>query len=505
MQKASLYLKPYADMAMSLTNEYDIVIIGGGIHGAAAALNAAGRGLKVLLLEKDDLAEHTSSASSKLIHGGLRYLEHGQFSLVIKALKARENLLRRAPHLVKPLKFVLPLTTLHRAQWQIKLGLKMYDFFSGKENLPPATYITRKSAAALFSPLNSNFENAFTFYDAKTDDARLTIENALLARQLGAEIKTHTQFIEGAYANNAWQVSFKEKGKRSFTISAKAIINTAGPWVNEVLRSFKLKPEVNLAWIKGSHFIVPPLYPMDNAYILQHTDNRVVFCIPYHGYSMIGTTEQDYTGSLDNIVMDQDEASYLFNIIKLYFKTPYRNEDIKHHFSGVRTFRSQNKVNSKLSRESYINVINAPLPIVSLYGGKLTTHADCANRMLEKLIPSFLNLKKDFSPNTFPGALNFAEQVKQLQLTYHWLPEEVLTRYISQFGSRTAQLLQGCNKLADLGIEVCKGLYEQEINFLVKDEWATSKEDILWRRTKLGLQYSQHEGEKLGSYLEARF
>lgn len=482
----------------------DLLIIGGGIHGCAAAAHAAARGLSVLLVEKDDLASKTSSASTKLIHGGLRYLEHAEFRLVKQALTARAALLKNAPHLVHPLTFVIPHR--YRHPWKIRLGLKLYDRLSSRQSLPKSRHISRDAQPELFSSLDDELQHAELYVDAQTDDARLTIENALQAKQLGAQICPQTALTAAHYEDQSWQITLSPKQGSPYTVQAKAMINTSGAWVNQLHQILGLENPHEISWVKGSHLLLPALYPGDQAYLLQHTDQRIIFCIPYHGYTLVGTTDQSFEGDLNHIQMDEHEADYLCQIVKHYFKPCIRSQDIFAHYSGIRTLiHHPNQALHALKREA---CISQPHPTVaSLYGGKLTTHQLTAATLVDTLKPIFPQMRAaHLLDQPFPGAihhngLTYEAAIEQLETQYAFLPATLIRRYVSQYGTRTFALLENCRALSDLGEEVLPSLFEREIEFLRTEEWAQSAEDILWRRTKLGLQLPKMVEKKLNDYL----
>ncbi|MCX7115920.1 MAG: glycerol-3-phosphate dehydrogenase [Gammaproteobacteria bacterium] len=481
---------------------YDVVVIGGGVHGCASAALAAASGLTVLLVEKNDLASATSSASSKLIHGGLRYLEQGEFRLVHEALRARQTLLKLAPHLVHPLAFVLPFTPLSRPKWQVRIGLACYDFFATHTALPKNRLISQANDPFFFTPFQPAIQHAALYFDAQAEDTRLTIENALQAKQFGASIQTHTTLTHAEPVHNHWSLTLSPLNKKPYTVEAKTIVNTAGPWVNEIHRLLRTPHYPAIRWVKGSHIVLPTLYPGKHAYILQHQDKRVVFCLPYHGHTVVGTTDEPTSDLPNDIQMSHDEVDYLASLVSQYFHTPFQPKDILHHWSGVRTLIDDPKATSSaLSRNTVIHYASTQAPVVSLYGGKLTTHQATAQALLQALKPVFPGWQPTVLSNTpFPGAqcpasLTYATHIHQLKQDYTWLPPSLLQRYLMLYGTRITALLQGCNKLKDLGPLIAPTLYSKEIQFLCEEEWATHADDILWRRTKLGLTLSQQERE----------
>ena len=472
---------------------YDVVIIGGGINGCGCAADAALRGLSVLLCEQDDLASKTSSSSSKLIHGGLRYLEQFHFNLVKKALSERQTLMQLAPFLVSPLALVLPHVKKMRPLWMVRLGLFLYDHLNKKNTLPHSRFIHRLKQTLYFEPLNKNINKGFVFYDCTTDDARLTITNALQAKQHGAKIMTQTALIQANVINNLWQLTFQTTSGTPFQVLAKSIINATGPWIEKVNRLLNIPLDHTISLIKGSHIVIPKLYDGDHAYLLQNNDERVVFAIPYHGHTMIGTTDVPLSETLDEVTIESSEIDYLFTLIARFFNKPLTRQDIIHSWSGVRTLlSSDNKNPSQLSREyAYYASIN-PAPSVTIYSGKMTTYRQLASEVIDQLKSVFPNLPPSTTqttplPGSFLGNMNFKDYQLYAAEKYHWLDKTTLTRYLNNYGTRTETLLKNCNNRQDLGICFADTLYQIEVDYLIREEWATCCDDILWRRTKLGL------------------
>lgn len=506
MRAMNQKLKPYADLGIFLMTKVNVVVIGGGIHGCAAAALAAAKGLSVFLAEKDDFASKTSSASTKLIHGGLRYLEQGAFRLVKQSLHARKFLLQNAPHLVHPLPFILPYT--YRPEWQVRLGLFLYDLLAPHQTLPKSQTLSRLASSHLFTPLKSTIQKASLYFDAQTDDARLTLENALQAKQLGALLRPHTRLTSAVFKPPDWHLTFTPKQGRSYTVQTQAIINTSGAWINETHDLLQLPHPHEITLVKGSHLILPSLYSGQHAYVLPHEDKRIIFCMPYHGYTLIGTTDSLFEGNPENISISETEADYLCETVRHYFKLPFQHQDILHHFSGARTLITNPKNSLQtLKREASICM---PSPsVVSLYGGKLTTHQFTAEALIHRLKPLFPQMKPSTLYDTpFPGAAtpdgrSYLAYVEALKTQYSFLPQALLQRYINQYGTRTDTLLQKCESLKSLGKEILPGLFTREIEFLCNEEWALTAEDILWRRTKLGLHLDQEAAKRLQQFLSA--
>ena len=489
---------------------YDVVIIGGGINGCGCAADAAMRGLSVLLCEQGDLASKTSSSSSKLIHGGLRYLEQLEFGMVKKALTERQTLMQLAPHLIHPLPLVLPHEKSMRPLWFLRLGLFLYDHLSRKNKLPHSRFIRRFCDKLLFVPLNETIQNGFIFYDCATDDARLTMENALQAKKYGAEILTQTALIEASNSQDQWQLTLQPANGERFQILAKSVINAAGPWVEAVNKQLNVPLDHNLSLIKGSHILVHKLYEGDHAYLLQNSDNLIVFVVPYHGYTMIGTTDVPLAQALDDICIDNIEIDYLFDLVNRYFNTHLKNQDIVNSWTGVRPLVSSKTKNpSTLSREYAYFFSKTPAPSVTIYSGKITTYRQLALEVINQLKSVFPNLADSKTGHTsLPGAtwreLSFQDYQAYAIEKYHWLDEDTLSRYLKNYGTRTESLLINCHSIQDLGICFTETLYQVEVDYLIKEEWATSCEDILWRRTKLGLNINTDAVTSLSDYVKLK-
>jgi len=354
---------------------YDVAIIGGGINGCGAAADATLRGLSVILIEKDDLASKTSSSSSKLIHGGLRYLEHYDFALVKKALNERQLLLALAPHLVYPLPFVLPYQREMRSSWLLRMGLFFYDNLSRKNELPKSKLIRRTPKSSYFSPLITHCEKGFLFYDCITDDSRLTIANALQAKEHGAAIHTNTELLSANTIDTLWQLRVQTKSGQQQIIKAKSIVNASGPWVESINKMLNIPSQFKMSLVKGSHMVVHKLYEGNHAYLLQNHDLRIVFIVPYHNHTMIGTTDVAFSGSLDEVNISSEEIDYLCKLVNSYLTIPLKRENIIHTWSGVRSLiAAGGEELSALSRDYSVDYTNIPAPAVTIYGGKITTY-----------------------------------------------------------------------------------------------------------------------------------
>lgn len=489
---------------------FDVAVIGGGINGCGIAADAAIRGLSVILIEKDDLASKTSSNSSKLIHGGLRYLEYFDFSLVKKALDERQLLLTLAPHLVYPLSFVLPYQQHMRPSWLLRTGLFLYDNLSRKNRLPRSQLIKRSQQSAYFSPLTESFNKGFLFYDCATDDARLTLENALQAKEYGASIHPGTELIAAETINNLWQLSVKTRSGECRTIKARALINSTGPWAEAVNTRLHIANKYKLSLVKGSHLVVHKLYEGNHAYLLQNNDKRIIFIIPYHDHTIVGTTDVAFNSSLDDINISASEVDYLCNLVNNYLKCQLQKKDIIETWSGVRPLLAVEGEEPKaLSRDYALAYTQDPAPSVTIYGGKITTYRQAALETVNQLKHLFPHLKESETDHLpLPGAkfadYSYKEYLVQASEKYYWLDEELKERYFRSYGTRTEIILEGCSKTADLGYHFGSGLYQKEVDYLRDEEWAHDCEDILWRRTKLGLNFEAENKEALADYLNNR-
>ncbi|MBA2656178.1 MAG: glycerol-3-phosphate dehydrogenase [Tatlockia sp.] len=486
---------------------YDVAIIGGGINGCGAAADAALRGLSVILIEKDDLASKTSSSSSKLIHGGLRYLEHYDFALVKKALDERQLLLDLAPYLVHPLPIVLPYRREMRPSWLLRTGFFFYDNLSRKNELPKSKLIRRSASPNYFSPLNASYKKGFLFYDCKTDDSRLTIANALQAKENGALILTNTELVETKVQDNYWQLKIQPKSGRQQWINARSIVNASGPWVESVNKLLNINTKYKMSLVKGSHIVVNKLYEGDFAYLLQNQDQRIIFIVPYQGHTMIGTTDVAYNGSLDEIAISQEEIRYLFELVSSYFSKQLMPKNIINSWSGVRPLiAAENEKLSAISRDYNVHYNTAPAPVVTIYGGKITTYRQSSLEAINQLSQLFPGLMASQSAHIpLPGSTlkdwNYESYLYHAREKYFWLTETLRERYLANYGTRTELLLNNCSCIEDLGQDFGNGLYRIEIDFLQREEWATTCEDILWRRTKLGLEFPRENLIHLAKYL----
>ena len=493
--------------SLPLTECYDLAVIGGGINGVGIAADAAGRGLSVLLCEKDDLASHTSSASSKLIHGGLRYLEHYEFRLVREALAEREVLLAKAPHIVKPMRFVLPHRPHLRPAWMIRAGLFLYDHLGKRVRLGAS----RSLRFGPGNPLKPAITRGFEYADCAVDDARLVVLNAMAAREHGAHIHTRTRCLRAERVGGVWEVELQHADGRQQTIRARALVNAAGPWVAKFIKDdLKLEAPYGIRLIQGSHIIVPRLYEGEHAYILQNEDQRIVFAIPYlERFTLIGTTDREYTGDPAQVVITDAETDYLLKVVNAHFNHQLERTDILHTYAGVRPLCNDESDNPSAVTRDYTLALSSEAgqaPLLSVFGGKLTTYRKLAESAMGELKPYFTQMRGSWTANaTLPGGesmTSVAALVEVLMTRCSWLPEAIAKRWALTYGSRVWRLLEGVEGPDDLGQALGGGLFTREVDYLCREEWACEPADILWRRTKLGLFTSASEQSALADYLQ---
>lgn len=481
---------------------YDVAIIGGGINGCGCAADAALRGLKVVLLEKSTIASHTSSASTKLIHGGLRYLEQYQFSLVRKSLKERQTLQKIAPNLVHPIQLIIPQNNHLRSNLMLRIGLFLYDHLYLANTLPKSRLTNRQKDPDYFLPLLPSLTQALSYYDGYTDDTRLTIANALQAKQHGATIKVQTTFSGATSQDGMWNLTIQTKNQKSESIQAKCLINATGQWVNETNKIFGTINPYQLSLVKGSHIIVNQLYKGTHGYVLQNQDKRIIFVLPFYGATLIGTTDIPIVSPCEDIKISDDEISYLLNNTNQYFNKKIKRESIIRSFSGVRTLQyEKDKSPSELSRDYSIHFSKVPAPYIDIYGGKITTYRILATQAIDKLKSIFPNLKNTRTDSIqLPSTISITE-AHQIKQQYPWLEKSVLERYINVYGTQMNSILQGCKNMQDLGRAFSQQLFQREIDYLISEEWALNSDDILWKHTKMGLTVSQENQKLLDEYL----
>jgi glycerol-3-phosphate dehydrogenase len=485
---------------------YDLLVIGGGINGAGIARDAAGRGMKVLLVEKDDLSAHTSSSSSKLIHGGLRYLEHYEFRLVAEALAEREVLLRIARHLVWPARFVMPHVAELRPRWMIRAGLFLYDHLARRASLP-GSHAVRLDTPPYNSGLKPALKHGFIYSDCRVDDARLVVINAMDARGRGAEILTRTECLSARREDDAWRARLT--GGRE--VRARAIVNAAGPWVKRVLNERLRQPSQDgVKLVKGSHVVLPQLYRGDHAFILQNDDRRVVFMIPYgEHHTLVGTTDVPFDGDPNSVNVSDAEAEYLCRAAGRYLAQPVDPARIAWRYAGVRPLYDDGTSDpSAITRDYTLRVDDdaGSAPVLSVYGGKVTTYRRLAEHALRDLAPYFPGLTADWTADVPLIGGNFAgasrEQARDAFFArYNDLPQETLRGIFRRHGMLAYDVLGDARTVADLGESFGAELYAREVDYLVAREWAVTAEDVLWRRTKAGLHLTPAQQEAVARYL----
>ncbi|MGK5056229.1 glycerol-3-phosphate dehydrogenase [Janthinobacterium sp. LB2P49] len=507
-----------AQQGVETTMACDVLVVGGGINGAGIARDAAGRGLSVVLCEKDDLASHTSSASTKLIHGGLRYLEYYEFGLVRKALIEREVLLRSAPHIMWPLRFVMPHAKGQRPAWLIRAGLFLYDMLAKREILPASSGIdlTRHAAG---TPLKPEFKRGFVYSDGWVDDARLVVLNAVDAAEKGAHVLTQTRCTMLAREGDgeSWLATLQHASGRQTLVRARSVINAAGPWTAEFLQQAAPGGQGrHLRLIKGSHIVVKRLFEHDHAYIFQHPDGRIVFAIPYeHDFTLIGTTDLDYHGDTGKVEIDDEEIRYLCELSSYYFSKPVNPADVVWTYAGVRPLVEDAAADAKaVTRDYRFELDQEGAPLLSVFGGKITTFRKLAEEAIDMLAPLLGNTLPAWTASAcLPGGdvygavpqnrsvREFGQFVQGLQREYPWLPAALVARYARAYGTRIHVLLAGRSDVAAMGEEIAAGLYAAEVDYLRRHEWAVSAADILWRRSKLGLHLPRETAGTLDAWL----
>ena len=496
------------------TRTYDLLVIGGGINGAGIARDAAGRGLSVLLVEKDDLAAHTSSWSTKLIHGGLRYLEHYEFRLVAEALAEREVLLRAAPHIIEPLLFILPHEPHLRPAWMIRAGLFLYDHLGGRMTLPKSFGVdlagTRYGAG-----LKPRFKRGFAYADARVDDARLVVGNAMDARIRGADIHVRTLLRHAQRDNGRWRATLETRDGEVREVTARALVNAAGPWVCDVLGEVSDAPvKAKVRHIKGSHIVVPRVHTEPHAYILQNADNRIVFIIPYQDrYSLIGTTDVP-VATYEHPAISEEETYYLLTLANTYLERPLAGSDIVWTYSGVRPLYDDGTSDPSAVTRDYVlkldtarNGAREPrAPLLSVFGGKITTYRKLAEAVLTELRPFFPQMTAEWTREAvLPGGDlpqgGLATWLEDLARRYPDMPVRLLRALAHRHGSRVTAVLGDARNAGDLGEDFGVSLTEREVDYLRNEEWAVGSDDILWRRTKCGLSMSAAERERVAAFV----
>lgn len=497
----------------------DCLIIGGGINGAGIARDAAGRGLSVELCEAGDLGNATSAASTKLIHGGLRYLEHYEFRLVREALLEREVLLAQAPHIIWPLAFVLPHAPEQRSRWLVRLGLLIYDSLGGRSRLPGTRTLDLQRDAA-GAPLRDTYRTGFAYADCWVEDSRLVVLNAMDAAERGAAIQPRTRCVRARRGDDGlWHARLApaDGAGRAREVRARSLVNAAGPWVTEVLgQVLGVNRPAGLRLVKGSHMVVPRLYPGEHAYIFQNTDGRIVFAIPYErDYTLLGTTDEPWTGDPADVRMADSEAQYICDAVNRYFKQTVRPQDAVWHYAGVRPLYDDANANVSAVTRDYVFDIDAggaaQPPLLSVFGGKITTCRRMAEHALDRLVPHMpadvrARCGAAWSRNApLPGGdmpdADFEGYLADLRRERPWLPAALARRFARAYGTRTWTLLGDAAALSDLGPHLGDGVYAAELDYLRAHEWASTLDDVLWRRSKLGLHVSAATRAAMARYM----
>jgi glycerol-3-phosphate dehydrogenase len=499
------------------TEHYDLLIIGGGINGAGIARDAAGRGLKVLLVEQSDLASATSSASTKLIHGGLRYLEHFEFRLVAESLAERETLLRIAPHIVWPLEFVLPHESHLRPAWMIRAGLFLYDHlghrllgFGGKSSLPRSKGV-RLAGSGYGAGLKPEFERGFVYYDCWVDDARLVVLNARSAVAHGATIRTRTRLVSARREGGKWAATLNGDGGNR-AVHASAIVNAAGPWVRQVLdEALRMKLSATVRLVKGSHIVIPRIHEERHAFILQNPDRRVIFMIPYERqFTLVGTTDVPVTRDDYRARISRQEIDYLCEAASRYAEKPITPGMVVWSYSGVRPLYDDGTENPSAVTRDYHLLLDTGAepdgaPVLSVFGGKITTYRRLAEQVMEKLSGRFPGKPAWTHAEPLPGGNLDGRTFRGLLLDYRRrfprLPKVWLTRVLRRHGVLAEEIIGNAREERGLGRNFGGGLYECELEYLVTNEWVREAEDALWRRTKCGLHMSTAEKMQVRAWL----
>lgn len=514
----------------------DLMVIGGGVNGVGIALDAAGRGLKVVLCESHDLASATSSASSKLIHGGLRYLEQYEFCLVKKALAERELLLNNAPHIMWPLRFRLPHQPHLRPSWMLRVGLFLYDNLAKRERLPGSNSLRFNANGPLVPSITRGFE----YSDGWVDDARLVVLCAMAAQQQGAEIKPRTRCIKAERQGERWQVTLQNSDTGAMqTYYSKALVNAGGPWASSLFEQvIALPAPKQLRLVKGSHIIVPRIHQEPEAYILQNSDQRIVFVIPYEShFSLVGTTDVDYEGDPSAVKIDAEEVDYLCQVVNEHFKHQISAADVVWSYAGVRPLLDDEQISglpeadraplsnhaadaplekhqgqAQKATRDYTFSLDAPdghgqgaaAPLLSIFGGKLTTYRLLAEAAVDALSPFFPHINGPWTKTApLPGGHFINHHTLNAELTrqYPWLPAATVVRLVRSYGTLCHHFLHGCSALAALGTDFGGGLSQREVDYLMAKEWAYTAQDILWRRSKLGLVLNPAQQDQLQQYV----
>ncbi|MGJ8524796.1 Aerobic glycerol-3-phosphate dehydrogenase [Halomonadaceae bacterium LMG 33818] len=503
-------------MSHSATSEaplLDLFVIGGGINGAGIANDAAGRGLKVALCEQDDFAAHTSSASSKLIHGGLRYLEYKEFRLVKEALHEREVLLRKAPHIVWPMRFILPHQAHLRPAWMLRAGLFLYDHLSSRATLPASKTLHFKNEFdhGKHNPLVPSITKGFEYSDCWVDDARMVVLNVLQAQEKGAEILARTRCLDAQEEDGQWHLYLEDTitGER-FERRAKAIANAAGAWVETFIRQHSSRtPRLGIKMIKGSHLIMPRINTDDRAYILQNSDKRIVFVLPYQReYSIVGTTDLAYKGDPSVLTINDEEVDYLINVLNEHFKQTFSKDQIITTYSGVRPLCDDESADPSAMTRDYTLDLDGDTthpPLLAVYGGKITTFRKLAESAMSKLAPFFPHMGPAWTAEAVMPGGDIPDRdtyIRQLKQRAPWLDDITATRFATSYGRLCEKFLKPTRE--EMGEAFGAGMTAAEIDYLIDHEWAREKEDVIWRRTKMKLHLTDQQQARIADYVGKR-
>ncbi|XWN29831.1 MAG: glycerol-3-phosphate dehydrogenase [Devosia sp.] len=490
--------------------QYDVFVIGGGINGTGIARDLVGRGYRVALAEKNDFASGTSSWSTKLIHGGLRYLEHYEFRLVREALLEREVLWAMAPHIIWPLRFVLPHHKGLRPRWFLRLGLFVYDHLGGRKRLP-ATRSLNLTTDPVGAPLRDDYKRGFEYSDCWVDDARLVVLNARDAADKGADIMARTAVVAARPTPNLWHIDLRSADGTTQTVTAKMVVNAAGPWVDKVLgQALGRNDAHNVRLVQGSHIVIAKKFDHPKAYIFQNTDKRIIFAIPYEDdFTLVGTTDRDYEGDPKDAAITPEEVAYLCKNASAYFKAPVTPDDIVWTYSGVRPLYDDGASSAQEATRDYVLKAEAAgerAPIINIFGGKLTTYRKLAEATVEKVGELIGQKGKPWTgTSVLPGGdMSLSEAPKladQLTRDYPFLPATLARRYARLYGTKARILLGEATSMDDLGETFGAHLTAAEVRYLAAHEWARTADDVLWRRTKLGLRLSKDEAAALDRFM----
>lgn len=495
-----------------MSQAVDVLVVGGGINGAAIARDAAGRGARVALVERDDLAGHTSSASTKLVHGGLRYLEHYEFRLVGEALAERERLMTAAPHLIRPLEFILPHNRQMRPAWIMRIGLLLYDRLGGRSRLPRSRPV-RLDVPPYAGSLDPHFRKGFRYADCWGDDSRLVVANAQDASERGANVMLQTEVLRARQEKGLWQVVLRSPEKGEFSLEARGIVNATGAWAADFLRNLAGAAAVSpLRLIKGSHIVTRRLFGGDHAFLLQNPDGRVIFAIPYEtDFTLIGTTDIDWAGPRGEVRIDPEEVDYLCAAVNRWLATKITPADVVSSYAGLRPLYDDDSADPSAISRDYVLSLDAPRDapfLLSVFGGKITTHRALAESAVDMVAPLLGVMRPAWTaqarlPGGDLGPRGLAGLIEEISRQWPFLDGQSAERIAQSYGSRASQWLGGAKGWKDLGMNFGCGLTEAEVRYLIKQEWARTVDDILWRRSKLGLRFDSVQKASLETYLES--